>query len=112
MLQAMSGAEDRVETRIEIEPQEAVAEQGTLAVSADEFSALEERVHRAVEVVKRERQARASAEERAAEAEAKVLAAAAQVEHLQSELNALRAERDQVRQRVERVLKQLDALEV
>ena len=34
------------------------------------------------------------------------------VEQLQSEMNALRAERDQVRQRVERLLKQLDALEL
>jgi Tfp pilus assembly protein PilO len=34
------------------------------------------------------------------------------VEQLQNELNALRAERDQVRQRVERLLKQLDTLEL
>jgi len=31
---------------------------------------------------------------------------------LQSEVNALRAERDQVKQRVERLLGQLDALEL
>ena len=34
------------------------------------------------------------------------------MEQLQSELSALRAERDQVRQRVERLLEQLDALEL
>jgi len=101
-----------VETQIQFEPQEAASEQGTLAVSADEFSALEDRVRRAVDLVKHERQARAAADARAADAEAKVLAQAAQVEHMQSELSALRAERDQVRQRVERVLKQLDALEL
>jgi len=101
-----------VETQIQFEPQEAASEQGTLAVSADEFSALEDRVRRAVDLVKHERQARAAADARAADAEAKVLAQAAQVEHVQSELSALRAERDQVRQRVERVLKQLDALEL
>jgi chromosome segregation ATPase len=112
MSETMSGSDERVETRIEVEPQEAAAERGTLAVSADEFAALEDRVRRTVEVVRRERQARAAAESRATDAEAKVLAQAAQVEHLQSELNALRAERDQVRQRVERVLKQLDALEL
>ena len=33
-------------------------------------------------------------------------------EKLQSELSAMRAERDQVRQRVERLLAQLDALEL
>lgn len=101
-----------METQIQFEPQEAASEQGTLAVSADEFSALEDRVRRAVDLVKHERQARAAADARAADAEAKVLAQAAQVEHMQSELSALRAERDQVRQRVERVLKQLDALEL
>jgi cell division protein ZapA len=39
--------------------------QAPLALSVDEFSALEERVLRAVNLVKRERQARAEAEERA-----------------------------------------------
>jgi chromosome segregation ATPase len=94
-------------------------EPGALAVSADDFAALEERIRRAVELVKRERQARAEAEARSAELEARVTQAEAQVqaqspvvEQLQNELNALRAERDQVRQRVERLLKQLDTLEL
>jgi chromosome segregation ATPase len=106
----------------------------------DDFSALEERVRRAVEMVKRERQARAAAEARVAELEAhatesearaaqagarqaELEARAAQaeeqakaqlpvVEQLKSELSALRAERDQVRQRVERLLAQLDTLEL
>ena len=34
------------------------------------------------------------------------------MEQLQNEINALRAEREQVRQRVERLLTQLDALEL
>jgi hypothetical protein len=34
------------------------------------------------------------------------------VEQMQGELTALRGERDQVRQRVERLLEQLDALEL
>ena len=90
-----------------------------LAVSADDIAALEERIRRAVELVKRERQARAGAEARSAELEARVTQAEAQVqaqspllEQLQNELNALRAEREQVRQRVERLLKQLDTLEL
>ncbi len=101
------------------EPQHAHEEPAALAVSADDFAALEERIHRAVELVKRERQARAGAEARSAELEARVTQAEAQVqaqspmvEQLQNELNALRAERDQVRQRVERLLKQLDTLEL
>ena len=40
-------------------------EAGAVTVSADEFAALEERVLRAVNLVKRERLARAAAEERA-----------------------------------------------
>jgi len=34
------------------------------------------------------------------------------VERLENDLSALRAERDQVRERVERLLKQLDTLEL
>jgi len=95
------------------QPQAAPAEPaGALAVSADEFAALEERIRRAVELVKRERQARAVAEERTAKAEEKLHAQSPLVEQLHSELHALRAERDQVRQRVERLLAQLDALEL
>ena len=85
---------------------------GALTVSADDFSALEERIHRTVELIRREREAKAAAEERAASAEAELRAQAPQMEHLQSEIHALRAERDQVRQRVERLLAQLDALEL
>lgn len=92
--------------------QEPVAEPETLAMSRDDFSALEERVVQAVNLVKRERQARAEAEERAAQAAAQLREQAPLVEHLQKELNALRAERDHVRQRVERLLAQLDALEL
>ncbi len=94
-------------------------EPAALAVSADDFAALEERIRRAVDLVKRERQARAGAEARSAELEARLTEAEAQVQaqspimdQLQSELTALRAEREQVRQRVERLLKQLDTLEL
>jgi chromosome segregation ATPase len=87
-------------------------EQGTLAVSVDEFTGLEERILRAVELVKRERLARAAAEERVAQIEAQLREQAPLVEQLQKEMSALRAEREHVRQRVERLLSQLDALEL
>jgi len=93
-------------------PQAAAAEPAALAVSVDEFAALEERIQRAVELVKRERQARAAAEERAGNAEALLRAQSPVIEQLQSEVHALRGERDQVRQRVERLLAQLDTLEL
>ncbi len=91
------------------------AEPVALAVSVDDFSALEERIRRAVDLVKRERQARAAAEERAAATRrsADAHASCQLLEQLQNEIElALRAERDQVRQRVERLLAQLDALEL
>jgi hypothetical protein len=85
---------------------------GALTVSVDDFAALEDRIRRAVELVKSERQARAAAEERAVSAEANVRLQSPLMEQLQNEINALRTERDQVRQRVERLLAQLDALEL
>jgi hypothetical protein len=94
------------------QPPEQAEEPGTLALSVDEFSALEERILRAVNLVKRERLARAAAEERATQADAQLREQAPLVENLQKELSALRAERDHVRQRVERLLTQLDAIEL
>jgi chromosome segregation ATPase len=93
-------------------PDDLAAGPETLVLSADDFSALEERVLRAVNLVKKARQASSEAEERAAKAEAQLREQASQAEHLQKELTALRAERDQVRLRVDRLLTQLDALEL
>jgi len=112
MLALVQELEETVEMQSEEQPQTAPAEPGALAVSMDEFSALEERVRRAVELVKRERHARAEAEERAGSAEATLRAQTPLLEQQQSEMHALRAERDQVRQRVERLLAELDALEL
>jgi hypothetical protein len=102
----------------ERQPEQAAAHPATLALSLDEFSALEERILRAVNLVKRERLARAAADDRARLAEARVTEQVQstenqkrEFENLQKEVDALRAERDQVRQRVERLLSQLDALE-
>ena len=112
MSETMWGTEVTVGTQGE--DQERVVRElaGALAVSADDFAALEQRVLRTVEMVKRERQERVSAELRASNAEATLHAQATEVEHMQSELSALRAERGQVRHRVERLLKQLDDLEL
>jgi hypothetical protein len=113
MTQSFWDAEAVEEAGIEPKPQEEPAEEPeSLAVSADDFSALEGRILRAVELVKRERLARAAAEERAAQIADQLSQQSPMMEQLQKELNALRAERDQVRQRVERLLAQLDALEL
>jgi hypothetical protein len=87
-------------------------EPGTLALSLDDFSSLEDRILRAVNLVKRERSARLAAEERAALAEGKAGQQTSEVEQLQKEVASLRAERDHIRQRVEKLLSQLDALEL
>jgi len=91
---------------------ESTVEASTVTLSVDEFSALEERVMRTVNLVKWERQARATAEERAAKAELELREQAPLAEKLQNEISSLREERSQVRQRVERILSQLDALEL
>jgi len=97
----------------QVEQQQVEQEQaGALTVSVDDFSALEDRIQRIVDVVKREREARISAEERAATAEAQSRTQVTLTDQLQNEVNVLRGERDHVRQRVERLLAQLDALEL
>ncbi|MGA2569361.1 MAG: hypothetical protein ABSF23_02470 [Terracidiphilus sp.] len=146
--EAVEAAEAREAEALAAEPpQTAPEESSALAVSVDDFAALEERVYRTVDLVKREREARKAAETRAAElqsramqvearhaelesratqaearhaelearaaqAEAQVLAHSPMVEQIQSELSGLRTEREHVRQRVEKLLQQLDALEL
>ena len=118
-------AESEVIEEVQERGQE-VTHSEALALSVDEFAALEERVLRAVNLVKRERVARVAAEEQVQQMEAKLAEHAeklnqhethltehlAQVDQLQGEVKTLRAERDHVRQRVERLLSQLDALEI
>jgi len=85
------------------------------ALTADEFTGLEERVLRAVSLVRRERQARIAAEERVLAVEAQLAELrqeAVAAERLRQEIDSLRLEREQVRVRVERLLSQLDALEI
>jgi phage shock protein A len=150
-----------VENQPETALKEPVAEPGSLVVSADDFTALEERVLHAVELLKQERGARVRADARAAQseeratqteerarqaeeratqaeeragrneefirqaedrirgAEERATLAESQLheqipvlEQMQTELKSHRTERDQVRQRVERLLKQLDGLEL
>ncbi len=82
----------------------------TASISPDDFQALEARVLRAVEVVRREREARQAAE-------AEVAALRQQLEDLtgasntaQTQITALNQEREAVRLRVEKMLQQMDEL--
>lgn len=90
---------------------------GGVTVSADEFQALEAKVLQAVEMIRRERDARtaAEAERNAAQAEIAVLhERLASLEEANStartELEGFHRERDAVRGRVERMLAQMDEL--
>lgn len=100
----------------------------TSGVSMDEFQALEQRVLRAVEIVKNEREARAAAEAEAASLREQLEAARREFEsresasrsetetahkilaEAQGQIDVLNQERDSVRQRVEKLLSQMDAL--
>ncbi len=73
-------------------------------ISVDEFQALEQKVLRAVEVVRREREARAAAEAEAAD----LLTSASNA--AQSQITTLNQERDAVRVRVEKMMATIDEL--
>lgn len=82
----------------------------TSTISIDEFQALEQKVLRAVEVVKREREARAAAEAEVASLRQQLAAQKNASSAAESELNTLAKEREAVRQRVEKMLQQMDEL--
>lgn len=80
------------------------------SISADEFQALEQKVLRAVEIVRRERESRAAAEAEAASLREQLEALAAASNQAQSQITTLNQERDAVRSRVEKMLQQMDEL--
>ena len=79
-------------------------------ISADEFQALEQKVLRAVEIVKKEREARATAEAEIASLREELASFKANARAVETELNTLNKERDAVRVRVEKMLQQMDEL--
>lgn len=85
-------------------------EEPVMPVDVDDFSALEQRVMRAVELVKTERAARAVAEESAARFQREADERTAELKQAQEQLRTLEQEREQVRQRVERLVKQMDEI--
>ncbi len=76
--------------------------------STDDFSLLEQRVLRAVQLLKAERGARATAEAHAATLQQLLDEQSAQMAETEARVKALEGEREQVRGRVERMMKQLD----
>lgn len=82
----------------------------TPTISVDEFQALEQKVLRAVEIVKREREARAAAEAEVASLRQQIAALKSESSVAESEINTLTKEREAVRSRVEKMLQQMDEL--
>lgn len=79
-------------------------------ISQDDFQALEARVLRAVEVVRREREGRLAAEAEVIALRQQLDALTAASNETQTQITALNQERDAVRLRVEKMLQQMDEL--
>jgi chromosome segregation ATPase len=79
-------------------------------VGADDFAALEQRVLRAIELLKAERAARSEAETKVAELHRSLETQTMELLRAESDLEAFKSERDLVRGRIERLLGQLDEL--
>lgn len=96
---------------------ETAAETVTATVSVDEFQALEGKVLQAVEMIRRERDARTAVEAERNAAQAEVAALQERLAALeeatstaQTELAAYHRERESLRERVERMVTQMDEL--
>ena len=79
-------------------------------VSADDFHALEEKVFRTIELLKAARDAKAAAERDTARLRQQLEDREEQFESLRAELVGLRKDREEIRTRIEKMLKQIDAL--
>ena len=82
----------------------------TNTVSVDEFQALEQRVLRTVELIRKERELRNSAEQEISALKELLDHASNENSTMTVELAALKQEREQVKNRVDAMLKQMDDL--
>jgi chromosome segregation ATPase len=82
----------------------------TAAVQTDDFHALEEKIYRTIELLKEAREAKAAAERTAGRLREQLESRDDQTQALRAENVALRREREEVRTRVEKMLKQIETL--
>ena len=82
----------------------------TNAVSVDEFQALEQRVLRTVELIRKERELRSNAEQEISALKELLDHASNENSSLTAEVKAMKQEREQVKTRVDAMLKQMDEL--
>lgn len=81
-----------------------------LSVSTDEFHALEEKVYKTIELLKSAREAKNIAERDVSRLREQLEEREEEVETMRQLIVALRREREEVRGRVEKLLKQIDVL--
>jgi len=82
----------------------------TATISVDEFQALEHKVHRAVEIIKQEREARSKAEAEINSLREQLEFQTLVAQEAQGAVNTLTKDRESVRHRVEKMLQQMDEL--
>jgi len=78
--------------------------------NGDDFPALEEKIYKAIELLKSSREGKAAAERDAGRLREQLETREEELDVLRGEMIALRKEREEVRGRVEKMLKQIDAL--
>jgi len=79
-------------------------------VAAEDFPALEEKIYKAIELLKSAREAKAAAERDANRLREQLEQREEDLELMRSEVVSLRKEREEVRGRIEKMLKQIDQL--
>ncbi len=79
-------------------------------VSPDEFHSLEEKVYRTIELLKAAREAKAAAERDAARLREQLELREEEIDSLRRDMISLKKEREEVRGRVEKMLRQIDEL--
>ncbi|SRR5581483_2655175 len=79
-------------------------------ISADDFHSLEEKVYRTIELLKGAREAKAAAERDAQRLREQLELREEEIDGLRGEVISLRKERDEVRTRIEKMLRQIDEL--
>lgn len=78
--------------------------------AGDDFPALEEKIYKAIELLKSAREGKAAAERDANRLREQLEQREEEMDVLRGEMISLRKEREEVRGRVEKMLKQIDAL--
>jgi chromosome segregation ATPase len=79
-------------------------------VSTDDFHSLEEKVYRTIDLLKSAREARTAAERDVSRLREQLEMREEEIESMRNEMIGLRKEREEVRGRVEKMLRQIDEL--